>query len=169
MIIVPFTVEFDGYELEIPADENAVKEFLVKSDLYKKSFEDEYASLLEVPIKFSEISVAYGVELLMADNAITVEELNEIYYSLSDWDSENALFAAVEYFGAKYVSNHTESEFQFYDVKDEYDLGEEIANEYYQIEGSLSPYIDYESFGQDYLNEHNGGITSRGVIIHKDY
>lgn len=169
MIIVPFTVEFDGYELEIPADENAVKEFLVKSDLYKKSFEDEYASLLEVPIKFSEISVAYGVELLMADNAITVEELNEIYYSLSDWDSENALFAAVEYFGAKYVSNHTESEFQFYDVKDEYDLGEEIANEYYQIEGSLSPYIDYESFGQDYLNEHNGGMTSYGVIIHKDY
>lgn len=169
MIIVPFTVEFDGYELDIPADENAVKEFLVKSDLYKKSFEDEYASLLEVPIKFSEISVAYGVELLMADNAITVEELNEIYYSLSDWDSENALFAAVEYFGAKYVSNHTESEFQFYDVKDEYDLGEEIANEYYQIEGSLSPYIDYESFGQDYLNEHNGGMTSYGVIIHKDY
>ena len=169
MIIVPFTVEFDGYELEIPADENAVKEFLVKSDLYKKSFEDEYASLLEVPIKFSEISVAYGVELLMADNAITVEELNEIYYSLSDWDSENALLAAVEYFGAKYVSNHTESEFQFYDVKDEYDLGEEIANEYYQIEGSLSPYIDYESFGQDYLNEHNGGMTSYGVIIHKDY
>lgn len=169
MIIVPFTVEFDGYELEIPADENTVKEFLVKSDLYKKSFEDEYASLLEVPIKFSEISVAYGVELLMADNAITVEELNEIYYSLSDWDSENALFAAVEYFGAKYVSNHTESEFQFYDVKDEYDLGEEIANEYYQIEGSLSSYIDYESFGQDYLNEHNGGMTSYGVIIHKDY
>jgi hypothetical protein len=169
MIIVPFTVEFDGYELDIPADENAVKEFLVKSDLYKKSFEDEYASLLEVPIKFSEISVAYGVELLMADNAITVEELNEIYYSLSDWDSENALFAAVEYFGAKYVSNHTESEFQFYDVKDEYDLGEEIANEYYQIEGSLSSYIDYESFGQDYLNEHNGGMTSYGVIIHKDY
>lgn len=169
MIIVPFTVEFDGYELEIPADENAVKEFLVKSDLYKKSFEDEYASLLEVPIKFSEISVAYGVELLMADNAITVEDLNEIYYSLSDWDSENALFAAVEYFGAKYVSNHTESEFQFYDVKDEYDLGEEIANEYYQIEGSLSHYIDYESFGQDYLNEHNGGMTSYGVIIHKDY
>lgn len=105
----------------------------------------------------------------MADNAITVEELNEIYYSLSDWDGENALFAAVEYFGAKYVSNHTESEFQFYDVKDEYDLGEEIANEYYQIEGSLSPYIDYESFGQDYLNEHNGGMTSYGVIIHKDY
>lgn len=169
MIIVPFTVEFDGYELDIPADENAVKEFLVKSDLYKKSFEDEYASLLEVPIKFSEISVAYGVELLMADNAITVEELNEIYYSLSDWDSENALFAAVEYFGAKYVSNHTESEFQFYDVKDEYDLGEEIANEYYQIEGSLSSYIDYESLGQDYLNEHNGGMTSYGVIIHKDY
>lgn len=169
MIIVPFTVEFDGYELEIPADENAVKEFLVKSDLYKKSFEDEYASLLEVPIKFSEISVAYGVEFLMADNAITVEELNEIYYSLSDWDSENALFAAVEYFGAKYVSNHTESEFQFYDVKYEYDFGEEIANEYYQIEGSLSPYIDYESFGQDYLNEHNGGMTSYGVIIHKDY
>ena len=169
MIVVPFTVEFDGYELEIPADENAVKEFLVKSDLYKKSFEDEYASLLEVPIKFSEISVAYGVELLMADNAITVEELNEIYYSLSDWDSENALFAAVEYFGAKYVSNHTQSEFRFYDVKDEYDLGEEIANEYYQIEGSLSSYIDYESFGQDYLNEHNGGMTSYGVIIHKDY
>ena len=169
MTVVPFTVQFDGYELEIPADENTVKEFLIESGLYKKSFEDEYASLLEVPIKFSEISIAYNSELEMVANATPIEELNEIYYSLSDWDSENALFAAVEYFGAKYVSNHTESEFQFYDVKDEYDLGEEIANEYYQIEGSLSPYIDYESFGQDYLNEHNGGMTSYGVIIHKDY
>lgn len=169
MIVVPFTVQFDGYELEIPADENTVKEFLIKSGLYKKSFEDEYASLLEVPIKFSEISVAYNSELLMTDSAIPIEDLNEIYYTLSDWDNENALCAAVEYFGAKYVSNHTQSEFRFYDVKDEYDLGEEIANEYYQIEGSLSSYIDYESFGQDYLNEHNGGMTSYGVIIHKDY
>lgn len=169
MIVVPFTVQCDGYELEIPADENTVKEFLIKSGLYQKSFEDEYASLLEVPIKFSEISVADNSELEMVANAIPIEDLNEIYYALSDWDNENALFAAVEYFGAKYVSNHTESEFQFYDVKDEYDLGEEIANEYYQIEGSLSHYIDYESFGQDYLNEHNGGMTSYGVIIHKDY
>lgn len=169
MTIVPFTVQFDGYELEIPADENTVKEFLIKSGLYKKSFEDEYASLLEVPIKFSEISVADNSELLMTDSAIPIEDLNEIYYTLSDWDNKNALCAAVEYFGAKYVSNHTQSEFRFYDVKDEYDLGEEIANEYYQIEGSLSSYIDYESFGQDYLNEHNGGMTSYGVIIHKDY
>lgn len=169
MIVVPFTVQFDGYELEIPADENTVKEFLIKSGLYKKSFEDEYASLLGVPIKFSEISVAYNNELLMTDSAIPIEDLNEIYYTLSDWDNENALCAAVEYFGAKYVSNYTQSEFRFYDVKDEYDLGEEIANEYYQIEGSLSSYIDYESFGQDYLNEHNGGMTSYGVMIHKDY
>lgn len=169
MIVVPFTVQFDGYELEIPADENTVKEFLIKSGLYKESFEDEYASLLEIPIKFSEISVAYNNELLMTDSAIPIEDLNEIYYTLSDWDNENALCAAVEYFGARYVSNHTQSEFRFYDVKDEYDLGEEIANEYYQIEGSLSSYIDYESFGQDYLNEHNGGMTSYGVIIHKDY
>lgn len=169
MTVIPFTVQFDGYELEIPADENTVKEFLIKSGLYKKSFEDEYASLLEIPIKFSEISVADNNELEMVANAIPIEDLNEIYYALSDWGNENALYAAVEYFGAKYVSNYTQSEFRFYDVKDEYDLGEEIANEYYQIEGSLASYIDYESFGQDYLNEHNGGMTSYGVIIHKDY
>lgn len=169
MTVVPFTVQFDGYELEIPADENTVKEFLIESGLYKKSFEDEYASLLEVPIKFSEISIAYNSELEMVANATPIEELNEIYYTLSDWDDENALCAAVEYFGAKYVSNHTESEFRFYDVYDEYDLGEEVANEFYQIEGSLSSYIDYESFGRDYLHDHYGGITSYGVIIHKDY
>lgn len=169
MTVIPFTVQFDGYELEIPADENTVKEFLIKSGLYKESFEDEYASLLEIPIKFSEISVADNNELEMVANAIPIEDLNEIYYALSDWGNENALYAAVEYFGAKYVSNHTESEFRFYNVYDEYDLGEEVANEFYRIEGSLSSYIDYESFGRDYLDDYYGGITSYGVIIHKDY
>lgn len=36
MTVIPFTVQFDGYELEIPADENTVKEFLIKIRLVQK-------------------------------------------------------------------------------------------------------------------------------------
>lgn len=101
----------------------------------------------------------------------SIEDLNEIAAQLETWN-EDLLNAVCENWGINYAIDNDEDDFILYDdINDDYDLGYYWAVESgcYDLNnmGSLSNYIDYESFGRDIRFETDGGFTSYGWVEYR--
>lgn len=109
-----------------------------------------------------------GFEISEYDN---IEELNEFIQRLNDlteWE-QKTYCAAVEIWGKKYVDLDSLDDYNLYEeITSDYDLGYYWAMESgcYNLEkmGSLSNYIDFESFGRDIRFESDGAFSPYGWI-----
>mgnify|MGYP003300568015 CR=1 FL=1 len=97
----------------------------------------------------------------------SIDNVNDLAENLEEWDDETLLKAACEIWNISEVIDNSPYDYNLYsDIQDDYDLGYYWIEESgcYRLEGILSNYFDYESFGRDIRIESNGGFTSYGWI-----
>lgn len=168
MLVLPFTVTIRDAQLEIPASEKEVLDFLEAADKLDDIDPDDYELALEIPFYPDEISIDYIEQDVDSVIPVTAEELNDMYDALTNWTNQKALDAGLTHFGAEYLIEHRESDFTFYPAAELDDLGSVLVSELCEVPCELIDYIDYESYAIDYMMQVEGEVTEYGTIILKD-
>lgn len=168
MLTIPFTVTIGDAKLEIPASEKEVLDFLEAADILRTVDMIEFTSALEIPFYPHKIQIDYIEQSTDSIIPVTAEELNDMFYILTDWMSREALDAGLTYFGCERLMQHNESDFSFYPETELDDFGRVLIGELYEVPYELIDYIDYETYADDYLTGVEGAVTEYGTIILRD-
>lgn len=92
---------------------------------------------------------------------LTIENIEELAEKLED--SEVMTQVAV-YLGFGKALETDENDWTL--VEGDYeDLGREIVERDYSLDWDLEDYFDYEKFGRDYADTHNGIEVDNGILI----
>lgn len=168
MLMLPFTVMIRDAQLEIPASEEEVLDFLKATDKLDDIDPDDYESPLEIPFYPDAVWIKYVEQDIGSAIPVTAEELNDMYNVLTSWTNQEALDAGLTCFEAEVLVEHGESGFIFYSANTLEDLGSVLVSEWYEVPCELIDYIDYASYASDYMMQVEGEVTEYGTIILKD-
>lgn len=92
---------------------------------------------------------------------LSLEEIEELADKLEN--SETMQIVAVNLGFNKALETNEED--WFYVEGDFEDLGREIVERDYSLDWDLEDYFDFEKFGRDYADTHNGIEVDNGILI----